>query len=198
MQIPTHTAQTPPLLTPPSRAGNGAGEFAPFPIPQRRNDRPAMTRRASASSITSGGKPIRNNTYSKGDDMAGRSYVLDDESKRFQAEVDALVRKWSGDDDTEYLRRWRQLGSWSINRTQGDVWKKDALKKLLMERTGGTCADCGQQFPKAALQMHRQDPSFISDRSRNFGYFEGNVILLCAHCHAAQEEMRRQVEEQRA
>jgi hypothetical protein len=85
--------------------------------------------------------------------MAGRSYVLDEESKRFQAEVDALVRKWAGTDDREYLRRWRQLGSWSINRTQGDVWKKDALKKLLMEQTGGTCVDCGKPFPRAALQM---------------------------------------------
>ena len=46
---------------------------------------------------------------------------LDPQSLRFQQEVDALVRRWAADDEREYWRRWKQLGSWSINKTQGDV-----------------------------------------------------------------------------
>ena len=49
---------------------------------------------------------------------------LDPQSLRFQQEVDALVRRWAADDEREYWRRWKQLGSWSINKTQGDVVKK--------------------------------------------------------------------------
>ena len=116
---------------------------------------------------------------------------LDEESLRFQAEVDALVHRWAAGDEREYWRRWRQLGSWSMNRTQGDVVKKAALKKILMETTGGRCADCEDVYEAAALQMHRLDQSFAHDRSRNFGYFEGNVALLCAPCHERREAERR-------
>ena len=55
--------------------------------------------------------------------------ALDPESLRFQQEVDALVRRWANGDDYEYWRRWKQLGSWSMNKTQGDVVKKSALKE---------------------------------------------------------------------
>jgi hypothetical protein len=54
---------------------------------------------------------------------------LDPDSQQFQSEVEALVRQWAGGDERECWRRWKQLGSWSINRTQGDVVKKAALKK---------------------------------------------------------------------
>jgi len=119
------------------------------------------------------------------------AHGLDDDSRRFQGEVDALVRRWAGDDDGEYLLRWKQLGSWSINRTQGDVVKKAALKKQLMNDTGGRCADCGNLFDAAALQMHRLDQSFAFDRERNFGYFRENVVLLCSPCHERREAERR-------
>jgi hypothetical protein len=116
---------------------------------------------------------------------------LDDDSLRFQAEAEALVRKWARDDPREYWRRWRQFGNWSMNRTQGDAVKRTALKKRLMGTTGGHCADCQQVFEPAALQMHRLEQSHAHDRSRNFGYFEGNVLLLCAPCHEGREATRR-------
>lgn len=119
------------------------------------------------------------------------SHSLDPESRRFQAEVDALVRRWSYGDQKEYWRRWKQLGSWSISRTQGDVVKKSALKKRLMRRTGGRCQDCRNEFAAAALQMHRLDQRHAHDRARNFGYFEENVALVCAGCHDAREAVRR-------
>lgn len=119
------------------------------------------------------------------------SWELDEKSKRFQAEVDALVRRWAGEDEREYWRRWKQLGSWSINRTQGDVVKKSALKKQLMAKTSGRCQACGQAFPAAALQMHRRDQLHAYDKARNFGYFEENVELLCAACHELREAERR-------
>jgi hypothetical protein len=122
--------------------------------------------------------------------MAGE-YSLDPESRRFQAEVDDLVRRWAGFDQREYWRRWKQLGSWSISRTQGDVVKKSALKKRLMEKAAGRCQDCEQRFVAAALQMHRLDRSLAHDRERNFGYVEENVALVCAACHETREEKRR-------
>jgi hypothetical protein len=115
---------------------------------------------------------------------------LDADSQQFQAEVDAVVHRWAGGDDREYWRRWKQLGSWSINKTQGDAVKKEALKRRLMTKTGGRCEDCGTVHPAAALQMHRKDQSLASDRSTNFGYVEENIDLLCAHCHALREEDR--------
>jgi hypothetical protein len=119
------------------------------------------------------------------------AHELDPESRRFQEEVDALVRRWAGDDEREYWKRWKQLGSWSTNRTQGDVVKKAALKKTLMARTGGRCRDCRNVFEPAALQMHRLDVSLTHDRRLNFGYVESNVVLLCAVCHEARESARR-------
>ena len=116
---------------------------------------------------------------------------LDDESLRFQAEVEALVRRWAGQDDKEYWRRWKQAGSWSIGRTRGDVVKKSALKRKLMEKTGDRCGDYGQVFAAPVLQMHRLDQSFAHDRTRNFGYFEENVELTCASCHEFRESARR-------
>jgi 5-methylcytosine-specific restriction endonuclease McrA len=111
------------------------------------------------------------------------SFQLDPESKRFQEEIDAVVRRWAGGDDYEYWQRWRQLGNWSLNKTQGDVVKKERLKKELMLETGGRCQDCGRDFDKSALQMHRLDSRYAHDRGRNFGYFRENVALLCASCH---------------
>jgi hypothetical protein len=111
---------------------------------------------------------------------------LDPESKRFRNEVDAVVRSWAGDDEREYWRRWKQLGTWSMDKTQGDVVKKAALKTRLMEKTGGRCEDCGGEFPREALQLHRLDVGLSHDRSQNFGYIESNIALLCASCHAGR------------
>jgi hypothetical protein len=119
------------------------------------------------------------------------AHEFDDESRLFQAAVDALVREWAGGDEREYWRRWKQLGNWSMNRTQGDVIKKAALKSRLMEKTGGRCEACRGEFPAAALQMHRLDQSLAHDRGHNFGYTENNVRLLCAACHEQEEAARR-------
>jgi len=117
--------------------------------------------------------------------MAG--HVLDPESRRFQAEVDAVIGRYASDDERERWRRWKQLGSWSISRTQGDVVKKAALKKRLMKLTGGRCQDCGRDLCAAELQMHRLDRQHAHDRARDFGYFAENVVLVCAGCHQSRE-----------
>jgi hypothetical protein len=116
---------------------------------------------------------------------------LDPNSRLFQEEVDAVVRRWANGDEYEYWRRWRQLGSWSINRTQGDVVKKAALKKKLLKRSGGCCEKCRRAFEPAALQMHRRDVRLAHRRDQNFGYTEENVLLLCAGCHERAEAARR-------
>ncbi len=97
--------------------------------------------------------------------------------------MEAVVRRWACRNDKEHWRRWKQLGGRSIGRTPGDVVKKSALKRKLMEKTGDRCGDCGQVFAAPALQMHRLDQSFAHDRTRNFGYVEENVALACAPCH---------------
>jgi hypothetical protein len=119
------------------------------------------------------------------------SYKLSESDKAFQAEVDALVRRWAGDDPKEYWRRWKQLGSWSINKTQGDAVKKAALKAKLMADTGGRCMDCSKQYSAPMLQMHRLNQDHAHDRSKNFGYFLENVALVCADCHELREAPRR-------
>jgi hypothetical protein len=120
-----------------------------------------------------------------------RGHELDPESRRFQQEVDDLVKRWANGDEYEYWRRWRQLGSWSISRTQGDVVKKAALKKRLLERSDGCCEECGREFDPAALQLHRDDVSLAHRRDQNYGYTEANVRLLCAGCHERVEAARR-------
>lgn len=127
--------------------------------------------------------------------MLTKGNQLDPESKQLQAEVDDLVRRWSGGDEIEYLRRWRQLTSWGLNRTQGEATKKAALKKRLMMQTGGACRDCGTIFSAASLQMHRLDLAYALDRSTNFGYFENNVVLICPSCHEQREAQRRAANE---
>jgi len=105
-------------------------------------------------------------------------------------EIETVVRRWSGDDDFEYWRRWKQLGTWAMDRTQGDVSKKDGLKKRLFEETGGRCRDCGADFPRSALQMHRLDQQLAHQRDLNFGYVRENVVLVCAQCHQHREVAR--------
>jgi hypothetical protein len=78
-----------------------------------------------------------------------------------------------------------------MNKTQGDVVKKAALKKRLMAKVGTRCEDCRGSFGAAALQMHRIDASFAHVRERNFGYFDDNVVLLCAVCHERREAAAR-------
>ena len=116
---------------------------------------------------------------------------LDPESQRFQDEIDAVVRRWADGDDTEYRRRWRQLGNWSMNRTQGDPIKKDRLKKQLFEEKDGLCEVCGDRFERGALTMHRVDTRWNLDKSKNFGYFRENVQLVCNICHQVEERERR-------
>jgi len=87
-------------------------------------------------------------------------------------------------DEYEYWRLWKKLGNASMDKTQGDVVKKDVLKRRLMVKTGRRCEDCRREFPRGELQMHRLDSSHAHVRARNSGYFEENVVLLCASCHA--------------
>lgn len=116
---------------------------------------------------------------------------LDQESQQFQDEIDAVVRRWAVGDDREYRRRWRQLGNWSMNRTQGDPIKKERLKRQLFEETGGLCEVCGNTFERGALTMHRIDTSLNLDKSKNFGYVRENIQLVCNICHQAEERARR-------
>lgn len=116
---------------------------------------------------------------------------LDPESKRLQDQVDQLVRTYSGEDVREYWRRWKQIGSWAYNRTEGDAVKKAKLKKRLYEENEGKCQRCGDSFDPGALTMHRVDTSLNWDRSKGFGYTHDNVRLLCNICHQAVEEAMR-------
>jgi hypothetical protein len=38
--------------------------------------------------------------------------------------------------------------------------------------------------------MHRLDQAHALDRSQNFGYFEENLVVVCAGCHEARESTR--------
>ncbi len=112
---------------------------------------------------------------------------LDPDSQRLQDEVDQLVRRSAKGDDREYVGRWKQILSWAYNRTQGDPIKKKKLKIRLLEERGTRCEDCGREREPPELQMHRLDSTLALDRSRNFGYIEENVKLLCVVCHRRRE-----------
>jgi 5-methylcytosine-specific restriction endonuclease McrA len=112
---------------------------------------------------------------------------LDADSQRLQDEIDQLVRGLAKEDDREYVRRWRQIHSWAYNRTQGDIKKKKTLKKRLLKERGNRCEDCGRAREAPELQMHRLDSTLAYDRSRNLGYVEENVVLLCVVCHRRRE-----------
>jgi hypothetical protein len=111
--------------------------------------------------------------------------------KQFRDDVDAIVRKFAGDDPREYARRWKQLSTWGMDRSQGDPVKKGRLKKRPLARSGGRCEDCGHEFTATELQMHRFDTSHAFDKSNDFGYFDHNIALLCASCHDRREDQRR-------
>jgi hypothetical protein len=115
---------------------------------------------------------------------------LSEADLRFRQEVESLVLRWAGGEDEEYVRLWKRLGSWSMGRTEGDVVKKAALKKRLMETNGGQCQDCNRTFAAEELQMHRLDTRLRFDHASNFGYTEANVALICAVCHRGREESR--------
>jgi len=135
-------------------------------------------------------KPLDPNSNTVGQDWIRGG--LDPESRRFQQEADDLVRRWAGDDEYQYWHRWRQLGNWSMNRTQGDAVRKSALKRQLMATTGGRCmGTCGRVYDAPQLAMHRLDVGLAHSKAANFGYVEENVKLLCASCHDAREAERR-------
>ena len=67
----------------------------------------------------------------------GKQFELDLISQQFQAEAEALVSKYAKGDAVEWAKRWKQLSTWGMTRSQGDVVKKAALKKRLMSDTGG-------------------------------------------------------------
>lgn len=116
---------------------------------------------------------------------------LDDRSREFRDEVDAVVRRYAGDDLQEYARRWKQLQTWGMDRSQGDPVYKSRLKKRLLVRSGGRCEDCGREFTPTELQMHRLDTTHAFDKAKHFGYFDENIALLCASCHDKREDDRR-------
>ncbi len=68
-------------------------------------------------------------------------------------------------DTSDRRRQSEQLGSWSINRTQGDVVKREASKKRLLAETYGHWEDCRRAFDRAAPQMHRLDHTPAHDRA---------------------------------
>jgi hypothetical protein len=116
--------------------------------------------------------------------------TLVDDRLRFQAEVDALVRRWANGDEREHWRRWRQLGNFRSTELRATSSRRRHSRSGSWEYRG-RCADCGNTFEEAALQMHRLDQSHAHDRTLNFGYTEVNVVLLCAGCHERREAVRR-------
>lgn len=116
---------------------------------------------------------------------------LGDASRRFRDEVDAIVARYADGDPQKYARRWKQLSTWGMDRAQGDPVKKSRLKKRLLARSGGRCEDCGREFTATELQMHRLDTTHAFDKSKDLGYFDDNIALLCASCHGKREDGRR-------
>jgi hypothetical protein len=122
-------------------------------------------------------------------EWTGAMNRLDAESTRFRNEIEEIVRRYAGDDGAEYARRWKQLSTWGMDRSQGDPVKKAALKKRLIKRSGGRCEDCSREFPATELQMHRLDKRYAFDKTQAFGYFDQNIALLCATCHDRREDL---------
>jgi hypothetical protein len=116
---------------------------------------------------------------------------LDDRSRAFRDEVDAIVTKYADGDPQQYARRWKQLQTWGMDRSQGDPVYKARLKKRLLARAGGHCEDCLREFTPTELQMHRLDTAHAFDKAKHFGYFDDNIALLCASCHDNREDERR-------
>lgn len=116
---------------------------------------------------------------------------LDPESKAFRDEVDEVVRRYAGADPEAYARRWKQLSTWGMDRSQGDAEYKKRLKNRLMTRSGGRCEDCGGTFERTQLEMHRLDTTVAFRKDKHFGYTDDNVLLLCAVCHDKREDEKR-------
>ncbi len=73
-------------------------------------------------------------------------------------------------------------------------------KEILIREHGGKCQRCGYNKCATALQFHHTDPEVkdfnISDIGRSkslekLRYEVKKCILLCANCHAEEEEHRR-------
>lgn len=116
---------------------------------------------------------------------------LDETSRQFREDVDAIVSRYAEGDPHEYARRWKQLSTWGMDRSQGDPVYKSRLKKRLLVRAGNRCEDCGREFTPTELQMHRLDTTHAFDKAKHFGYFDDNIALLCASCHDKREDVRR-------
>lgn len=93
-------------------------------------------------------------------------------------------------------------GNDSGNSHAGNITvKRRAIKKHLIERAGGRCAQCGYDKCQAALQFHHLDPTQKDFTiSQNFNndveklYIEvDKCVLLCANCHA---ELHQELENQ--
>src|SRR5262245_56203146 len=112
--------------------------------------------------------------------MNVRNNPNDPDRKKMLDKVEAVIRKYAVTAPGGYIQRMKQVESFSIDRANGDVWKKDALKKQLMAETGGQCIDCKREFKATSLQMHRIDPTYRHDEQKNCGYFRENVRLVCA------------------
>src|SRR5262249_24119974 len=119
--------------------------------------------------------------------------TLDERSRQFRAEVEVVVMKYAGAfQDADWVLRWRQLYNWGMTYSQGDIGRKEALKQRLMKKTGGSVRDGKRKCPGKELEMPRVDGGHTRSLSKNCGYFEENIALLCAKCHHAREKKRSQ------
>lgn len=97
--------------------------------------------------------------------------------KPFLAEVEEVLRKWSGDDDENYWYLSWRLEQAAINRNLVDLTK---VRRQLFDEQDGVCPECGLPLgaPKGH-EIHKRQRVF----ARHQGYVVGNVVLLHRACH---------------
>lgn len=123
--------------------------------------------------------------------MAIRHDPKDPDRTRMLTEIEAVIHKYAATAVGGYLQRMKQVETFAIDRANGDVARRSALKKQLLLETGGRCMHCHHEFRAASLHLHRVDPRFRFDETKNCGYFRENVELLCADCHQIADHGRR-------
>jgi hypothetical protein len=93
------------------------------------------------------------------------------------AEVEALLRKWSGGDEEAYWYLSWRLELAAIDRNLVDQSK---VRQQLFKDQAGMCPECGLPLdtPKGH-DVHKRLRVF----ARHQGYVTGNVVLLHRRCH---------------
>lgn len=114
---------------------------------------------------------------------------LDQESSGFHDEVDALVRAWAHGDEHELAREAaRKLVD---QQDAGRRRQEECAQEAAYGEDGWTVRGLWDAVRAGGAAMHRLDVSHAHVRAINFGYSDGNIVLVCAGCHEWREAERR-------